>query len=196
MPTSDAHVLWVVAPQLRSYAIGCVIAGLASGCFHPSYDHPACGTGGACPSGLQCSAQGFCEPPGGGVGGGDAGIDAPGMSADAPPSGTAVCYGPSGWQVCLDAAATGQVQLSGTLNTDTGTQCLKNQPASWTAAQPDACIIVGDTVTVAALNVTGTRPLVLVAQTQINVTGLLDVSSHRVSGIVGAVHRRRIANHS
>jgi cysteine-rich repeat protein len=30
-------------------------------CFHPVYDHPACGPGGACPSGMSCSAALVCE---------------------------------------------------------------------------------------------------------------------------------------
>src|SRR4051812_8250789 len=69
--TSDAHVQWAVAPQLGPSAHGTIawlVAGsLVSGCFHPSYDRQACGPGGACPSGLQCSAQGVCEQPGRGL---------------------------------------------------------------------------------------------------------------------------------
>jgi hypothetical protein len=101
---------------------------------------------------------------------------------------TGVCYGPSGWQVCLDAKATGQVQLQGTLDTgksDASNPCLSSQPASWTATQLDACIIVGDTIAVASLAVTGSRPLVLVAQTEIAIMNLLDVASHRATGAVG-----------
>ena len=37
---------------------------LVPACFHPSYDHPACGPGGACPDGLTCNAQGICEAAG------------------------------------------------------------------------------------------------------------------------------------
>jgi len=54
----DARVL------LRARALALVV--VLPGCFHPNYDHVRCGTGDACPSGLQCSAQGFCELPGGG----------------------------------------------------------------------------------------------------------------------------------
>jgi hypothetical protein len=162
-------------------------------CFHPNYDRPACGPGGTCPSGLQCSAQGFCERPGSGAGSGDdAGIDAPGGGGggdggpiDTPPSGNGVCYGPSGWQVCLDAKAGGQVQIVGTLDTGTSTRCLSTLPSSWTASQPAACIVVGDTITVGSVSVTGNRPLVLVAETRITVTSLLDAASHH-AGAVGA----------
>jgi hypothetical protein len=103
-----------------------------------------------------------------------------GMSTDA-----AVCYGPTGWQICMDAKVTGQVQLQGTLDTEHSTQCLPQVPPSWTATQPDACIVVGDTVTVMSTRVTGLRPLVIVAQTQISVNGALDAGSHR-STFVGA----------
>jgi len=37
---------------------------LIPACFHPNYDHPACGLNGECPKGLTCSAQLICEPPG------------------------------------------------------------------------------------------------------------------------------------
>ncbi|HEX7836852.1 MAG TPA: hypothetical protein VF469_05280 [Kofleriaceae bacterium] len=159
------------------------MAALASGCFHPSYDRPTCGPQGECPGGLTCSEPLHVCLGNGGTGGDDAGIDAP--VSDTPPG--AVCYGPSGWQVCLDAALAGAVALSGTLDTDKSGLCLKSQPASWTAAlQPDACFIIGDTVTVMSVTVTGQRPLVIVARSQINITGLLDVASHRLNLTIGA----------
>jgi len=34
---------------------------LLSACFHPVYDHPACGPNGECPSGLTCNAQLICD---------------------------------------------------------------------------------------------------------------------------------------
>jgi hypothetical protein len=91
--------------------------------------------------------------------------------------------------VCLDAKATGVLPLMGALDTDKSDPndpCLINLPASWTATQPSACIIVGDTVTISSLNVTGSRPLVIVAQSAITVTTILDVASHRAQGVVGA----------
>jgi hypothetical protein len=108
--------------------------------------------------------QGFCEPPGAGPGD-DAGIDAPMLVTDAMSGDGPVCYRPTGWRVCLDAAATGQVQLPAALDTDKSSLCLAKQPASWTVAQPAACIVVGDTVTVGTVSDTGTWPLVIVAQT-------------------------------
>src|SRR4051812_32586685 len=128
-------------------------------------------------------------PDGGGVdtpgGPGDDG----GPPPDGPPSGNGVCYGPSGWQVCLDARATGQVQLQGTLDTDKSDQnnpCLNHQPTGWTTPQPEVCVIAGDRVNVMSVVVTGSRPLVIVAQTQIDVAGLLDIASHHDVGAAGA----------
>src|SRR5262245_16651916 len=86
-------------------------------------------------------------------------VDEGGMVPDGPPSGNGFCYGPSGWQVCLDARASGQVQIPAMLDTNSSTRCLGTLPTSWTAAQPDACIIVGDTITINSTSVTGNRPL-------------------------------------
>jgi hypothetical protein len=48
--------------------VGLALAALSvSGCFHPTYDHPACGRNGECPDGLSCNAQGVCDT--GGPGG-------------------------------------------------------------------------------------------------------------------------------
>jgi hypothetical protein len=109
------------------------------------------------------------------------------MSGDAAP--TVFCYGPSGWQVCLDARPVGSVTLQGSLDTDksdANDPCLKNQPTSWIASQPAACIIVGGSVTLGALRVTGSRPLVVVADSRIDVGGLVDIASHRNPSAAGA----------
>jgi hypothetical protein len=96
---------------------------------------------------------------------------------DAAPGTT--CYGPPGaWRVCLATAPTGPVGLPLTLDTDTSSLCLRAQPTGWTSAQPPACFIVADTMTVGTTSVTGTRPLVLLAQTRIQIDNLLDVASH------------------
>lgn len=103
-----------------------------------------------------------------------------------------MCYGPSGWQVCMAAKPTQQIQLGGPLatpgmlDTDHSEQCLKRQPDSWSATQPAACVVVGGSVTIDALRVTGNRPLVVVADSAITVTALLDAASHRALNAVGA----------
>jgi hypothetical protein len=141
---------------------------------------PGCGFGS---NAAKSSPDGGVDAPGGP--GDDAGPPPP----DGPPTGNGVCYGPSGWQVCLDARASGPVQLQGTLDTDksdANNPCLKNQPSSWTASQPAACIIVGGSVTIGALRATGSRPLVIVADGRIDVGGLVDIASHRSPSGVGA----------
>jgi len=45
--TGARHAVWILL--------------LVPACFHPSYDHPMCGPGGECPSGLTCNAQLICE---------------------------------------------------------------------------------------------------------------------------------------
>jgi len=104
-------------------------------------------------------------------------------------SGAGFCYGPDAWRVCLDAAPSTPISLTGMLDTDKSdakNPCAKQQPASWTAAlQPDACFVIGTTVTVVSLNVTGRRPLVIVGSTGISVMSLLDVGSHRLTHEVG-----------
>ena len=107
----------------------------------------------------------------------------------APGGGSAGCYGPDGWRVCLDAAPSQPISLTGMLDTDKSdakNPCAKQQPAGWTdALQPEACFVVGTTVTVVSLDVTGRRPLVIVGTTGISVMSLLDVGSHRMPHAVG-----------
>jgi len=40
-----------------------VVAAQLAACFHPRFDRPACGPGGACPDGLVCNQAGVCESP-------------------------------------------------------------------------------------------------------------------------------------
>jgi hypothetical protein len=116
----------------------------------------------------------------------DGGVDGTGPAPDAMPDmmpANPLCFGPMGWQLCLDALPSGVVTLTGTLDTDRNdvspsNPCLKNQPTSWTnSLQPDACIVVGDKVTVTSLVATGKRPLVIIGGSAIAVTTLLDVGS-------------------
>jgi hypothetical protein len=132
------------------------------------------------------------EPDGGGVGPPDAAADAAIDDSGGGPGGGphAFCVGPTDRSICLDAAPTGSVELGTAIDTDKSdadNPCLAHQPASWTAALgPDACFVVGDTVRIAALVATGSRPLVIVAQHQITVATLLSVASPRIAGETGA----------
>ena len=149
---------------------------LVPACFHPSYDHPACGPNGECPSGWTCNAQLICDHDSSAS---DASLLDVSATIDGSPG--TVCYGPAGWQACFDPAPSGNVNLPGTINTDGGAPCLATQPMGWAAPQPTACFIVGDTITVPAggTNVNGHKPLVLVARSLITITGVLDVASRR-----------------
>lgn len=96
-----------------------------------------------------------------------------------------VCYGTGTLGVCLNTSPTGTVSLNGTINTGTDGRCAASQPVGWSAnGNPDACVIAADTINVGNVTATGSRPLVLVAGTTINVTGNLDAGSHR-GGTVG-----------
>jgi hypothetical protein len=88
------------------------------------------------------------------------------------------CAGTGATQLCFPAPAD-PVTISGTLNTDTSTQCASTAPVSGWTGGPDSCFIVGTDVTIAATQVTGSRPLVVVASGDITVTGDLDAASHR-----------------
>jgi hypothetical protein len=99
---------------------------------------------------------------------------------DALPSG---CFG--GFvTVCPDAPITGNTQLAinvpTTLNTTTSPQCM---PYHLPDGTPDArfCVVGAKTIAIGQLgrwNVTGTRPLVVVATGQLDVAGTIDAASH------------------
>lgn len=99
-----------------------------------------------------------------------------------------VCYGTGTGAVCLDTPPTGAVTLPATIDTTPSANgpCLAMQPSGWVAGgQPAACFIAGNTITMAGTtNVSGSRPLVLVAATTITINQMLDVASHN-GGKVG-----------
>src|SRR4051812_44035363 len=71
-------------------------------CFHPIYDHPACGPNGECPSGWTCNAQQVCDKDNSTV---DASVG-PGGDAIGPPDGfDGTCNGPAGWQACFTSTS-------------------------------------------------------------------------------------------
>ncbi len=110
----------------------------------------------------------------------DGGVDGPrddgGPTADA-----RVCFGAGAYEVCLDAAPSGDVSLVGALDTSTDTRC-SPLPAAWGAAgQPAACMIAAASIDVPSmLQVTGSRALVLIAE-RVTIGGTLDVASHRAA---------------
>lgn len=96
------------------------LAVLLPACFHPTYDHPACGPGGECPAGMTCSLQGFCEVPGDAS---DASPDASSAPFDGPSSMAPASFRPSnGIEPTLAAELTGTVTISAatTFDVDSG----------------------------------------------------------------------------
>ena len=114
---------------------------------------------------------------------------APGIDARA-------CFGAGTGSVCLSQPPSGPVIFTGagTLSTTAGVStnpvCLATQPADWAAAgQPDACFIVGTSITINAgadLSVVGNRPLVLLSSTTITINANLDAAGHGITPGPGA----------
>lgn len=158
-----SHAVWLLA--------------LVPACFHPSYEHPACGPNQECPDGLVCGPDNVCGAQGsGGPGGGDGGV----VGSDAPgdPSDARQCFGTGLVQVCLTAPPAGDKTLATTsLDTSSATAC--TQIVSQ-AGGPDLCVIAARNLTVTGTVVaTGTRALVLIAADTLVVQsgGTVDVSS-------------------
>lgn len=93
------------------------------------------------------------------------------------------CFGGGMYSLCLATVPMNPIVLNpGDFNTSAGnTVCMSDPlPATWTnAGQPDACIVVGSTISMSSLNVIGPRPLVLVAATTLTISGTLDASTRR-----------------
>jgi hypothetical protein len=161
----------------RFVATGVVLAG----CFNPAYHDPTCGPNGACPSGLVC-IDNVCRA--------SQPTDAAAVTDAAALPDARLCLGSGTWELCFTGAVpTAPVTLSGAINTDTSTLC--STAVEWTSpAQPAACVIVGNGITVAsmfgvAVAATGSRPLVLLSTSSIQIVSSLEVASH-VTGVVGA----------
>jgi hypothetical protein len=104
---------------------------------------------------------------------------------------TGYCLGPPGWRLCVPTMPTTPRMIDSSLQFDTENSplCFTGaQPAAWKAAgQPDACFIIGGSVTFAApqIQASGRRPLVVFASGVIAINTQLDVASHLTSVIVG-----------
>lgn len=141
----------------------------APACFHPSYDHPACGPGGECPSGLSCNAQAIYEA-GGPF---DASV---GTGPDVSP-GAQVCFGTGVLHICLASAPTIPLTIATltSIDTDSSAMC-----SPVTSGGNRYCVLAATTITVAAkLPATGSRPLVLIASDSITTSAVIDVGSDR-----------------
>jgi hypothetical protein len=164
------------------HGAGCLIAWLASACFHPVYDRPACGRHGECPDGLSCNlAAQVC-----GIAViADAAVpDAPVVAPDAPPDASSVCYGTVPFQICLAAAPTTALTIDVATSLDTGAGTSSGavlRCAMTVSGATGYCVVAATAITInAKLIATGTRPLVLLASDSITNTAAIDVSSHRL----------------
>jgi len=146
-----------------------------------SFADEACGIGGRRYGELSGSLAGTCvgdEPPM------EAGVDT-GVDVTLPEAGDS-CYGdPAGLvRPCFGPAdiPSGTVTLNGAIDTD-GAMC------SATVKNTTACVIAGDSIVVnngSTVQITGGRPLVLLAVTTIQINGTVDAASHRGTITPGA----------
>jgi hypothetical protein len=97
------------------------------------------------------------------------------------------CSGRPGWVVCFEAAPSAPVTVPAvTFDTSTSSMCA---PGRWqSTGHPDACFVVGTSVTFGdnGAMAVGDRPLVIVASDTIRIISSLDVSSRATSGGAGA----------
>jgi len=185
------------------------VLGLASACFHPVYDRPACGPMGECPGGTHC-VQEICEADGSKGGGGfadaasadaptDVALDArpgapedgPGVPEDGPETSAcvSVTYMALNVSVCpLTQLPQIEIMANTSLDTDAGTSIppgLGCVPLS--AASTNVCALAASSIMIASgvtLSAHGSRPLALIGDL-IDVEGTIDVASH-IAGQQGA----------
>ena len=161
-----------------------------TGCYSPSYKdcEVTCASGNGCPAGLTCDqALGACRTPDHGASCGSPAIDAPPGSDAAPDAPACWSILPTNFDPCVPQfpSATASVTLdSGTIDTSTGTFIPPTggmQPfcMQYVFAGTTYCLArvqrldVNPSATVA---VTGSLPLLVVADGDININGTLDAS--------------------
>jgi len=146
---------------------------LLPACFHPSYDHPACGPNRECPSGLTCNAQLICE--------------AEGTLDSGPPDASARCFG-SFFKVCFTTLADVPkvpvilTDAATEIDTDASTLCDQHNDQ-----QSDYCVVAAAGFTLPAtrsIRGYGSKPLVLLSTTTMTLeaTSTIDVSSNHTVG--------------
>jgi hypothetical protein len=160
---------------------------LLPACFHPTYDRPACGPQGECPSGLTCNELQVCDR---GIAGpiADAAIDPPITDApidappDAPPD-AQTCFGTAPFTICLRNSPSSPVIFAGLTGLDTTSSPLC---AATVSGGDGYCVIAGTSITINAgisVQAVGAKPLVLLASDSITtgVVSTIDVGSHRAT---------------
>lgn len=135
----------------------------------------------ACPDDMSCGADNLCHAPGDTCGG--AMPDA--LSSDAPSrdgSASSVCFGSNGYvRVCFNSVPSGDVPLTGSINTSNPTGCLV---ATNTVDQQEVCVVAASTIEVPSgtVSASGSRPLVLVATSTISVGDNTELSVASTGG--------------
>ena len=97
------------------------------------------------------------------------------------------CFGASIVHVCLPNPPTNTIDIASAISTD-GASCVASDT-------PGVCVLAADTITLGFIQriyVTGTRPLVLIGKTSIDIEGRLDLGSYR-GGSIGAGSRATCA---
>ena len=92
------------------------------------------------------------------------------------------CFGEGDFKVCLDVVPTQPLALNESINTTNDSKCVAVSFPDATEAQPAVCAIIGSTITVpatATVDVSGERPLVLIATATMAIEGTLDAAAKR-----------------
>jgi hypothetical protein len=154
----------------------------ATACYHFNPDNPcaiSCTT--TCPNGLTCGTDGLCHGAGGSCPAQDAGIDGEMVGSGSN------CYGTGLIVVCFSTPPTGEVPLSGGIDTSpTAGDCPGS--ASQGSNEPELCVFAGSDIDITGqARITGTRPIVLVATGSITVGSgaMLDAGSQRTGTLAG-----------
>ena len=106
-----------------------------------------------------------------------------GQFFDGPIDGGLSCFGTNPYVLCFAHVASDTVVLGNSINTDTDGACETPAPtdALGQALSPEPCAIYAGMLVLPAgqaLHATGSRPLALVATTEVDISGLVDVASH------------------
>ena len=165
-----------------------------AGCYNPSFKdcEVSCASGHGCPADLECKA-GMCRLPGAGPTCGSPGDDASGdaIGIDAPPPDAPACWPilPTNYDPCdgtFPAGANAIALDSGTIDTVAGTftsvtgGSIQICTSYTSTAGATSCLVRAPRFTVNAganIIITGSLPLLVVADSDITVSGTLEVSN-------------------
>ncbi|MBA3541121.1 MAG: hypothetical protein H0T79_16030 [Deltaproteobacteria bacterium] len=156
-----------------------------TGCYRPAAigDCEIGCESGACPTGLSCGADRLCFA-NGGPACNDVTLDAGSDAAIVDGSDVPTCIG-SFVQVCFRMPLVlPDLQLVATLDTDSTSGCLDDATVFTVPADPKACVVAGQNVTVTgAVRAVGSRPLIIVALGELHFDAALDVSTNRGANV-------------